>query len=124
MFKYTIHEEAKLMVVSFTGAISYADQVEYVADLMEKATNDTGWSALLDVTKVDEISITNDDVHRLVALVRRTPEHGQGIRVALVIPQAVIVGMGRIYQILKEVAPYGIFNNHDAAMRFLGVSPS
>jgi len=119
-WKYEVFQDANLVAVEVFDEMTDDDAVHAV-DVYQDEAYVPGMNELFVYTKVTRMNVSNQAV-REAARVHSTYDNAlKGIRVALVGPQDLAYGLCRMYQILRQGAPYEIqvFREIEDALRFL-----
>ena len=119
---YEIDEVAGRVNVRFTGTVTDADLMSTFQRLYQDPRHRVGMSELTDCRPVERIEITGAGLQRLAdatgALLDRA---GTGWKVAVVVPNDEVFGLGRMYELLREGSPeyVRVFRDLPPAERWL-----
>ncbi|MGC1413871.1 MAG: hypothetical protein WA817_01200 [Candidatus Acidiferrum sp.] len=97
---YKIDRERRLVMSSGTGTFNKEDALSHQNRLLADPDFDPNYSQLLDFTHVAKIDLTAADVKLLAVRNIFSPES----RRAILVPNDLAFGFGRMYEILREAA--------------------
>ena len=119
--EHWINRVKRISVAEFSGRCTLLDIQAYHFGLL----SDPEWSRdlrrLADFSGVTDFDVSPNDLQKLVKSVRQLTEEFSKARVAVVAPQNIIFGMGRMFQMMSEDLnhPYQIFRTKEAALDWL-----
>ena len=123
---YRIDRDAKVVVAAGYGTLTDADVFRYERETGARSDM-IGYDELIDVSSVTDIEeATAEHLEDLAAeAAARDSVHGPA-KLAIVAPGDLAFGLGRIFQIHRQVEPgntknVGVFRSMEAALEFLGV---
>lgn len=123
---YRIDRDAKVVVAAGYGTLTDADVFRYERETGARSDM-IGYDELIDVSSVTDIEeATAEHLENLAAeAAARDIVHGPA-KLAIVAPGDLAFGLGRIFQIHRQVEPgntknVGVFRSMEAALEFLGV---
>jgi hypothetical protein len=124
---YRIDRDRRLVVARGTGTLTDADVFGYQREVWS-CPDVTGYDELVDMTAVESIVVPSAErVRDLAALLATMDPPSGASKFAIVAPQTVAYGLGRMYETNREVSPRGtkqveIFRTMDEALAYLGVT--
>jgi len=121
---YRIDSEARVVVAAGYGAITEEDVFGYQKEVWSRS-DVAGFHELIDMTRVtDIVAPSAGRVRDLAALSAEMDATLAGTRAAIVAPDDLAFGMGRMYQNYRELNPLtvrevGVFRTMEEALVFL-----
>lgn len=115
---YKIDKERRLVLSSGIGVFNLDDARAHQERLMADPDFDPRYSQLLDFTHVTKIELSAEDVRQLAVRNIFAPDS----RRAVLVPNDLAYGLGRMYEILREAAGergIRIFRNLDDALDWI-----
>ncbi len=126
MYRYTVDQGIKLVVVTFEGVFGDTDVIEYLTDMLANTEYGAGWRTLIDMTRIVSVTMTTDGVRKMVAHPQAVADRLMGARAAILAQEgSTIYGISRMYEMKNDAAPYEIvvFSDRKEAVAWLGVAP-
>jgi hypothetical protein len=123
---YRIDHARRLVVARLVGAVTDADLFGYQREVWSRP-DVGGYDELIDLTATQEIvRPTQDQVRALASLSAGMDPSPSAGRLAIVAPQDLAFGLGRMYQAYRGMDPrstktVGVFRRREEAMAFLGL---
>jgi hypothetical protein len=124
--EYRIHHPRRLVVARGVGVFSDTDAFGYQQEVWSRK-DVNGYDELMDMTAVTEILVPSPDrVRQLAVLASNMDSSKSAGRFAVIAPQDVAYGLGRMYQAHRNLSDGGaravaIFRTEDEARVFLGI---
>jgi hypothetical protein len=119
---YEIDEAAGRVSIRFSGTITDADLMSTFQRLYQDPHHRVGMGELTDCRQVDRVEITGAGLQRLAdATSSWLDPAGTGWKVAVVVPNDEVFGLGRMYELLREGSPENVrvFRDLGLAERWL-----
>jgi len=95
---YKIDKERRLVLSTASGVFSRADAAGHMERLLKDPDFDPSYSQIADFTQVTKIELSAQDVHELAQRSVFSPQS----RRALIVPNDVAYGLGRMFGMLRE----------------------
>ena len=95
---YKIDKERRLVLSTASGVFSRSDAVRHMQKLLKDPDFDPRYSQIADFTQVAKIELSAKDVHELAQRSVFSPQS----RRALIVPNEVAYGLGRMFEMLRE----------------------
>jgi len=95
---YKIDKERRLVLSTGSGVFSRADAAAHMEKLLRDPDFDPNYSQIADFTQVAKIELSAKDVHELAQRSVFSPQS----RRALIVPNEVAYGLGRMFEMLRE----------------------
>ena len=106
---YDIDEQAFRVNIRFTGTITDADLMSTFQRLYQDPHHRVGMGELTDCRPVERVEITGAGLQRLAdATSAWLDPAGTGWKVAVVVPNDEVFGLGRMYELLREGSPENV----------------
>jgi len=121
---YRVDHEARVVVAAGYGVLTDADVFDYQQDVWQRS-DVAGYDELVDMTQVTQIALPSvDRVQDLARLSVRMDDKYSRSRFAIVAPQDIAFGLGRMFQTLREMdrsstKQVGVFRTMQEALSFL-----
>jgi hypothetical protein len=122
MYEFELEEERRLVVATFTGAVTDADLINYLSEMLSTTDYGAGWHTYLDFTKIGSLHLTREGVEKMRFLPPEMEARLHGARAVIVAPAgSAAFGMARMYEMLGDNVPYkiAVLTDHDEAMAWL-----
>ena len=114
---YEIDETAGRVIVRFTGTVTDADLMSTFQRLYQDPRHRVGMAELTDCRPVERVEITGAGLQRLAdATGAWLDPAGTGWKVAVVVPNDEVFGLGRMYELLREGSPENVRVFRDLAL--------
>lgn len=120
---YEIDERADRVTLRFIGTVTDADLMTAFQGLYQDPRHRVGMAELTDCRPVERVEITGLGLQRLADATRAWLDWSATTwKVAVVVPNDEIFGLGRMYELLREGSPehVRVFRDMTAAERWLG----
>ena len=120
-----IDHARRLVIAQASGVMSDEEVFGYQREIFSNPAV-AGYDELVDMTLVEEIQLpSHERARELAALSASMDPPGVETRFAIVAPQSVAFGLGRMYEMLRELQPGSgkkvvVFRTQQEAMVFLG----
>jgi hypothetical protein len=95
---YKIDKERRLVLSSASGVFSLADALSHQQKLSQDPDFDPSFSQIADFTQVTQVNLSASDVRELAQRSVFSPQS----RRALLVPNDLAYGLGRMFEILRE----------------------
>jgi len=124
--EYRIDHERRLVFGKGQGILTDKDIFGYQREVWSR-TDVGGYNELMDMSDVDHIVLASGNrVHDLAQLSAGMDAKSAGSKFAIVAPSEEAFGLGRMYQIYRELEAQstkqvGVFHTMDEALAFLGI---
>ena len=106
---YDIDQAAARVNIRFAGTITDADLMSTFQRLYQDPRHRIGMSELTDCRPVERVEITGAGLQRLAdATAAWLDTAGTGWKVAVVVPNDEVFGLGRMYELLREGSPENV----------------
>jgi len=121
---YRIDHEERVVLAQGHGAVSAADLFAYQREVWSRP-DVVGFSELMDMTDAQEVvEPSAEGIHALAELSAAMDPPAGGGRFAIVAPQNLTFGLGRMYQAYRELSGRGtkqvaVFRSMAEALRWL-----
>lgn len=115
---YKIDKERRFVLSSGTGVFNLEDARLHQERLLADPEFDPSYSQLLDFTHITQIDLTASDVQRLALRNIFSPDS----RRAILVPNDLAFGLGRMFEILREAAGergIRVFRNLEDALEWV-----
>jgi hypothetical protein len=99
--RMTIERDTGLIRTSASGRVTGRDLVEYYRRLRAHPDFRSTLNEIFDVTQVDAIDVSADDVRRLSSVTEEFTSRGVPVKVAIIAPGDLEFGMSRMYEMLQ-----------------------
>jgi hypothetical protein len=121
---YQIDHARRLVSARGRGVVTYQELVEYQVTVWSRP-DVAGYDELVDMTAVEDIAQPSTDRVRELASLSAVMDGGRPAKFAIVAPQNLTYGLGRMYQTYRGLEgpgtkEVGVFRNMDEALVFLG----
>lgn len=123
--EYKINSELRTVFTTAWGQLSISELPEYLKRLVADSQYESTFGVLVDASALEGVGLTPEAMRHFAESTRDTAQGLAGARVSIYAPTDVIYGMMRMYQIIREEAPYEIqiFREMNEARRWLGLTP-
>ena len=117
--QYRIDSERRVIFSSATGVLTDEDLHEHQAQLLADPFFDPGFDQLWDFTRVSAVEVSPEALRHLA----HSRSYKASARRAVVAPDDLRFGMGRMFQLLHDEAPeeLRVFRSLDEARRWLAL---
>ena len=121
---YRVDHDARVVVAAGLGVFSDGDVFGYQRDVWSRA-DVQGYNELIDMTQVTQIALPSADrVKDLATLAAEMDVPGAKSRMAVVAPENLAFGLGRMFQAYRELdrrstKEVGIFRTMEEALAYL-----
>jgi hypothetical protein len=125
--EYRIDHEHQVIFAKGIGAFSGEDMFQYQLEAWTQP-GVAGYNELVDMTEVTEIVDPSvEDIRKIVELSARMDPPDTHARFAIVAPNKLMFGLGRMYEAYRELQPQStkvvrVFKTLREAMDFLGLA--
>ncbi len=112
---YEIDKQRRLVISTGLEPLTLADALAHQDELARDADFDASFSQILDLTRVTMINLGANDIRRLAQKTIFSPES----RRAIIVSSDLVYGLGRMYEILREIAGgdgIRVFRDFDEAL--------
>lgn len=96
-----IEKQNGLIQTAASGCVSGPELVDYYKRLRSHPDFKRSLNEIFDVTEVESIDVTADDIRRLSAVTEEYTSLGVPVKVAIVAPGDLEFGMSRMYEMLQ-----------------------
>lgn len=100
---YKIDKERRFVLSTASGVFTLADAVAHQQKLFKDPDFDPSFSQIADFTQVTRLALSADEIRRFA----QTSIYSSRSRRALVMPNEMSFGLGRMYEILRDLAGQG-----------------
>ncbi|HYD51241.1 MAG TPA: STAS/SEC14 domain-containing protein [Gemmatimonadaceae bacterium] len=114
---YELDTRRKLLLVRGTGLVTAPELMEVQRALRDREDLDREWRALLDLSSVEDLAGSSEDISSITALsnARRLA------RVAVVAARDAAYGLARVYQARVAHGEIAVFRKREEALEWLGM---
>lgn len=128
LIAYELDEERSLAIVTVRGDLSDGEMVDWFGGFLAALGRLERVGGVVDTRGLAGFQVSSEAVHTLTVMAEGHDAVFADSRWAFVADQDVVFGMARMYQMLRESAPYeiGVFRSMEEALRWLegAASPS
>ena len=126
--EYYIDHTRRLVVAHASGKFTEPDVFKYQREVWSQP-NIAGYDELVDMTRITEIEIAEAaslNVRKLASEAAAMDPPGPAAKLAILAPDELAFGLGRMYQTYRELEPggtkrVGVFRTLREALAFLGI---
>jgi len=123
MYDLKLDHGRKLATATFTGRLTYDEQVSYLAELVTQTVYGPGWRTLVDLSAVEEVVGGTTDVNALLGVTDSMRHRFENVRVAVFATREDVLDMARTYDALRQAVgvPFvlEVFQDRVAAEKWL-----
>jgi len=125
--EYRIHYEHRIVIARGRGAFTTADVFGYQREVWSRE-DVAGFNELVDMTAVTEIvTASAERMRELASLSAGMDPSGGSAKMAIVAPQDIAFGLGRMYETYRSLEPaskkeVSVFRTISEALAFLGLA--
>ena len=115
---YEIDKQRRLVITTGLGRVTLAEALAHQEQLRKDPDFDPSFSQIMDLTRITDFALEADDIRRLAQKTIFSRES----RRAIVASSDLVYGLGRMYEILREIAGgdgIRVFRNLDAALDWI-----
>lgn len=106
MITHEIDTARSFVFAEIRGEVSEEDVIAWVEELLRELAGSTRIGGVVDVRHVTTFEISGETIRYLVEMVAKNEFIFAGSRWAFVAEQEVVYGMTRMYQLMRDAAPY------------------
>lgn len=125
---YYINHSRRLVIARGSGTFTESDVLGYQREVWSRP-DVAGYHELVDMSDVREIALpasASSSLHQLATEAAAMDQPGTASKLAIVAPERLAFGLGRMYQAYRELDPrstkqVGVFRTLIEAMSFLGI---
>ena len=124
---YKIDHEARVVLAAGHGKLDGSEIFDYQRTVWSRP-DVQGYNELMDMTNVTQVSAPSPErIQELAALSARMDPKGQNSRFAIVAPEDLAFGLGRMFQTQRSfqqggTKEVGVFRTMPEALAFLGIN--
>jgi len=100
---YKIDKERRFVLSTASGVFTLADALEHQQKLSGDPDFDPSFSQIADFSQVTKLDLSSDEIRQFA----QTSIYSSDSRRALVMPNELSFGLGRMYEILRDLAGQG-----------------
>jgi hypothetical protein len=97
---YKIDKERRLVLTSGSGTLTLADARAHQQELSKDPDFDCSFSQIADFTQFTKFDLSSDDIRQMAEMSLFSPQS----RRAFIVPNDFAYGLGRMFQILRDLA--------------------
>ncbi|NNL65011.1 MAG: hypothetical protein HKP30_02085 [Myxococcales bacterium] len=108
MIQYDFDPIQSITRVTVSGELRDAEVLSWFRGFLDDLRDAKQVSGIVDTRGVTDLNVTSETVHQMTILVEGRQDVFTGSRWAFIADQDIVFGLSRMYQLLREEAPYEI----------------
>ncbi len=119
--EFRILGDARRILTRCFGHLEGVHLLEYYRSLTADPLYDPTFDELFDLSDVDEVDVTSNDLRKLSHATRVGGRQGRGVRVAIVAPEDLEFGLSRMYEAFQAESAneMRVFRDPDEATKWI-----
>ena len=108
MIQYEFDPIPSIAIVTMSGDLGDAEALLWFRGFLEDVRGAKRVSGIVDTRELEELNVTGETIRQMTDLAKASEDAFAGSRWAFVASKDVVFGMARMYQSIRDGAPYEI----------------